>query len=237
MNETFERQPFRLDEAAGVTARGFELPQGRTGHIRLDCCREEQFAGSEPNHRLELPQQRRVVSAPISSVSLPTARHGVATQRAWKTAGMPSVAMLCTDGSELARHALAAGLRVIAPADRTVVVTVMEPVDVSLLTGVSGFGGAVMSQEQFEDDVAAQRHIADQIVRETVSALDLENADTIVLEGDPGRALCDLADELGATVIVVGSRGRGGLKRAVLGSVSDHLVRNAPCPILVTGPD
>ena len=34
---------------------------------------------------------------------------------------------------------------------------------------------------------------------------------------------------------MVGSRGRGGLKRAVLGSVSDHIVRNAPCPVLVTG--
>jgi len=34
---------------------------------------------------------------------------------------------------------------------------------------------------------------------------------------------------------VVGSRGRGGLKRAVLGSVSDHLVRNAPCTVVVTG--
>lgn len=150
---------------------------------------------------------------------------------------MTSLAMLCTDGSELATQALRAGLHVLAPADRTVVVTVMERVDVSLVTGVSGFGGGVMNQEQFEDHVAAQRGAADQIVRETVSELQLEDAETMVVEGDPGPALVALAGELPATVIVVGSRGRGGLKRAVLGSVSDHLVRNAPCPILVTGPD
>jgi nucleotide-binding universal stress UspA family protein len=58
----------------------------------------------------------------------------------------------------------------------------------------------------------------------------------VAIEGDPGRALCDFASERGATVIVAGSRGRGGIKRAVLGSVSDHLVRNAPCPVLLSGP-
>jgi nucleotide-binding universal stress UspA family protein len=36
--------------------------------------------------------------------------------------------------------------------------------------------------------------------------------------------------------MVVGTRGRGGLRRAVLGSVSDHVVRNAPCPVVVVGP-
>jgi nucleotide-binding universal stress UspA family protein len=149
---------------------------------------------------------------------------------------MTSLAMLCTDGSELATQALTAGLRVIAPTDRTVVVTVVEELDISLVTGVSGFGGGVMSQEQFENDVAVQRRTADQIARDAVSALELENAEIRVLEGDPGTALCDLASELGAAVLVVGSRGRGGLKRAVLGSVSDYLVRNAPCPIVVTGP-
>ena len=39
----------------------------------------------------------------------------------------------------------------------------------------------------------------------------------------------------GGLAIVRGSRGRGGLRRAVLGSVSDHVVRNAPCPVVVTG--
>ena len=149
---------------------------------------------------------------------------------------MTSLAMLCTDGSELATQALTAGLRVIAPTDRTVVVTVVEELDISLVTGVSGFGGGVMSQEQFENDLAVQRRTADQIAGDAVSALELENAEIMVLEGVPGRALCDLASELGAAVLVVGSRGRGGLKRAVLGSVSDYLVRNAPCPVVVIGP-
>jgi nucleotide-binding universal stress UspA family protein len=50
------------------------------------------------------------------------------------------------------------------------------------------------------------------------------------LEGRPGPAICQLAVDLSARAIVIGSQGRGGLKRAVLGSVSDRVVRHAPVP-------
>jgi len=55
-----------------------------------------------------------------------------------------------------------------------------------------------------------------------------------VIEGEPGPALCRLAAEVGASAVILGSRGRGGLKRAFLGSVSDYVVRNAPCPVVVS---
>jgi nucleotide-binding universal stress UspA family protein len=151
---------------------------------------------------------------------------------------MTSLTMLCTDGSELATQALAAGLGLLAPAERTLVVTVVEPVDASLVFGASGLAGGVISEEQYTDTVDAQRDAAEAILREAVTALGLDgdaSVELIVVEGEPGRALCDLAAERGASVLVAGSRGRGGLKRAVLGSVSDHLVRNAPCSVLVTG--
>jgi len=44
-----------------------------------------------------------------------------------------------------------------------------------------------------------------------------------------------LAEQLPARALVMGSRGRGGLKRALLGSVSDYVVRNSPCPVVITG--
>ena len=47
------------------------------------------------------------------------------------------------------------------------------------------------------------------------------------------RAIVDLAEEVGAGLIVMGSRGQGGVKRALLGSVSDSVVRHAHCPVLV----
>src|SRR5215204_6985803 len=52
-------------------------------------------------------------------------------------------------------------------------------------------------------------------------------------EGKPDREIVTLGEELGAGLIVVGSRGRGGLRRALMGSVCDSVVRHAHCPVLV----
>jgi nucleotide-binding universal stress UspA family protein len=51
-----------------------------------------------------------------------------------------------------------------------------------------------------------------------------------------GRAdeeIVDLADSLGIGLIVMGSRGRGRIRRALMGSVSDSVVRHAHCPVTI----
>ena len=50
--------------------------------------------------------------------------------------------------------------------------------------------------------------------------------------GKAAAEIVDLAEELGAG-LVVGSRGLGGIRRALMGSVSDSVVRHAHCPVLV----
>jgi nucleotide-binding universal stress UspA family protein len=47
------------------------------------------------------------------------------------------------------------------------------------------------------------------------------------------EAIVGLAEEIGAGLVAVGSRGRGGIRRALMGSVSDSVVRHAHCPVLV----
>ncbi|HBE68502.1 MAG TPA: hypothetical protein DDW52_10180, partial [Planctomycetaceae bacterium] len=51
--------------------------------------------------------------------------------------------------------------------------------------------------------------------------------------GDPGQITADRADELGAELIVVGSHGRTGLSRLVLGSTAERVTRLAHCAVLV----
>jgi nucleotide-binding universal stress UspA family protein len=51
--------------------------------------------------------------------------------------------------------------------------------------------------------------------------------------GTEAQHITGVAEELGADLIVVGSRGLGGLKRALMGSVSESVVRHAHCPVLV----
>ena len=51
--------------------------------------------------------------------------------------------------------------------------------------------------------------------------------------GEPAEEIVRLAEELGAGLIVVGSRGLGVIRRALISSVSDSVVRHAHCPVLV----
>jgi nucleotide-binding universal stress UspA family protein len=52
-------------------------------------------------------------------------------------------------------------------------------------------------------------------------------------EGAPADAIVDYARALGADLIVLTSRGRGGWRRLLLGSVAEAVLRSAPCPVLV----
>jgi nucleotide-binding universal stress UspA family protein len=51
------------------------------------------------------------------------------------------------------------------------------------------------------------------------------------------QAIIHLAEELGAGLIVMGSRGLGGVRRAMMGSVSDSVVRHAHCPVMIVRPE
>lgn len=55
--------------------------------------------------------------------------------------------------------------------------------------------------------------------------------------GEAGYCLCELAKSWNAGLIVVGRRGRTGLAEAFLGSVSNYVVHNAPCSVLVIQQD
>lgn len=54
-----------------------------------------------------------------------------------------------------------------------------------------------------------------------------------LMMGDAAREIVHLAEDIVAGLVVMGSRGRGGISRALMGSVSDSVVRNAHCPVLV----
>lgn len=145
-----------------------------------------------------------------------------------------STILLCTDGSDAALHAIVSGMRQLAPHERILLVTVIGPADESLVTGGSGLASGVMSPEEFTQFEADRRGEAEALLVETARAAALGSVEMQVLVGDAGTAICDAAEAERADVIVMGSRGRGGLRRAVLGSVSDHVVRHAPCSVLVT---
>ena len=76
------------------------------------------------------------------------------------------------------------------------------------------------------------QHFLDQQV-ERVKKEGVSVAEAHLIRGRPDRELVRLSEEIGAGLIIMGSRGLGGVRRALMGSVSDSVVRHAHCPVLI----
>ena len=62
------------------------------------------------------------------------------------------------------------------------------------------------------------------------------HTDIVLRSGITHEAICEVAREVGASVIVMATHGRKGLGHLVLGSVTERVLRDAPCPVLVVKP-
>lgn len=89
------------------------------------------------------------------------------------------------------------------------------------------------------DQLMAEQHKAHE---ELVSRAELAlrdkgfKASAQVLVGDPRETLLDRARATGVDLIVVGSHGRSGITKLIMGSVASHIVTHAPCNVLVVRP-
>ncbi len=59
------------------------------------------------------------------------------------------------------------------------------------------------------------------------------DAETVIDKGDPGKRIVEKAEELGVDLIVVGSTGKGGLRKLILGSVSEKVAKSSSKPVLI----
>ena len=112
-----------------------------------------------------------------------------------------------------------------------VVAVIPEP-DMMDLTG-AGFAGGTLTQAEFDALAKADQEHGRTVVESTRADLGLIDAETVVVSGAPGPALCHLAEERGARAVVMGTRGLGRIRRVLLGSVADYVVRHAPCVVVV----
>ena len=100
-----------------------------------------------------------------------------------------------------------------------------------------GFGGVELEDPVLEEDL---QRTSEQRARELLDA-EVEKLRSVggtlaqahLAEGGAPQEIVRLAEEIGAGLIVMGSRGRGGIRRALMGSVSDSVVRHAHCPVMV----
>ncbi len=120
------------------------------------------------------------------------------------------------------------------PASDFKVLTVVEP----LLVGsyMSVFPAPMLSelrQDMLSKGKELVRYVA-LALRDSFNSTRIEEE---VLEGNPKESIVRCARDWGADVIVVGSHGRHGLERLMLGSVSMAVASTAPCSVIVVRPD
>jgi nucleotide-binding universal stress UspA family protein len=85
------------------------------------------------------------------------------------------------------------------------------------------------------DLVKQQEDQAKQLISQAAARIGRSGltVETVVREGDPRTVIVDEANDWGANLIVMGSHGRTGLKRLLLGSVAQAVVGHAPCSVEV----
>ncbi|WP_435184024.1 universal stress protein [Halobellus sp. EA9] len=92
-----------------------------------------------------------------------------------------------------------------------------------------------LAPEVWED---AEHDRAEASIAETVARLpDAVAVERTVATGIPQDEILDLVDELGADVVVMGTHGRSGLDRYLVGSVTERVVRHSPVPVLTVRGD
>src|ERR671910_968283 len=134
----------------------------------------------------------------------------------------PTKILLATDGSEDAELAAttAVGLARSTTSELHVVHT--------WRTVPSVHFDALIRQEMERE---AQRILDEQVKK--IEGLGGTVAQARLREGGAAEEIVALAEEIGAGLLAVGSRGRGRIRRALMGSVSDAVVRQAYCPVMV----
>ena len=89
---------------------------------------------------------------------------------------------------------------------------------------------------EFEDVLRENRRRAKVVLEQQAKRIEESGVtvkETHLLEGSAAEEIVELAEEIGAGLIVMGSRGHGRLRRTLLGSVSDAVVRHAHCPVTI----
>ncbi|WP_276302385.1 universal stress protein [Halorussus lipolyticus] len=133
-----------------------------------------------------------------------------------------------TDGSVAADRAFERALDLAETYDAEM--HLVYVVDVSALAGEFDAITIVDRLEEAGEEIT-------QRLRERAEDAGVERVVTAVVEGVPHRTLLDYADDNDADIIVMGTHGRTGLDRYLLGSVTERVVRKADVPVLTVRGD
>lgn len=135
-----------------------------------------------------------------------------------------------TDGSSTAAVAVQTAIGLAASASATL----------HIVSAYDDQAGSQMQQERRESprDIrwsVTPKHTAEAVVREATERAAAAGVEVVGHEivGGPAETILDVADEVAASLIVVGNKGMNGVQRFLLGSVPNKISHHAPCSVLV----
>jgi nucleotide-binding universal stress UspA family protein len=137
--------------------------------------------------------------------------------------------ILCpVDFSEFSARALDHALRLAEGHESEVTVLYVTPVSAYAALGAEGayFRTDLPAPETLSD---ARQHLAQFVERR---AGPTSRAHQLVREGDPAGQIVVWAEQYHADLIVMGTHGLSGLRRMLMGSVTEKVLRRAPCPVM-----
>jgi nucleotide-binding universal stress UspA family protein len=127
------------------------------------------------------------------------------------------------DGSRESREAVDTVANVVKTyQSRLIIISVVEPVD------------ATEAASAADREMSSPEAIAKLL--ETAKALFADQGietEVIEREGIPAFVICDVADEIGANLIIMGCRGLGLTEEGASDSVTNRVINLSPCPVLV----
>lgn len=134
------------------------------------------------------------------------------------------------DGSQ---HSIRAAIKAVDIAEKyNAKVTLLHVININQLTALESITAPPPITEAVVDNL---KKAGDTITNDTIKALPPTQVDidTLTVWGTPERAIISEIASKGYDLVVMGSRGLGTISGLLLGSVSDRVVRQAPCPVLI----
>lgn len=119
--------------------------------------------------------------------------------------------------------------------DRIILIHAQRASISPLATGSPVFMVPLDVQKMLENDI---KKSTEKILEQATKMCHAKNVipETVVRTGDAKEVICNATKKYNPDMLVLGSHGYGALKRMVFGSVSDHCVQHAQCPVVVVQP-
>lgn len=142
--------------------------------------------------------------------------------------------LLTHDGSELADVAVSHAVSVAKSSGAEVVLlqvidSVTQVIAQAAPAAIDPMPGGAIAAEIAEESVEAQRAAAEENLTRLRQQIEAEGVrvSALIGQGSPGEVIIDTVEAQGCDLVVIATHGRSGLRRVVLGSVADHVVRHA----------